>query len=700
MYTLSLHNWSVGVDFEAGTVKTLILGGRERCVKSAPLFRFRLRRREEGSAIELSVADAKLCQTRNGNAIYSDFHSSDCTEDLSSLSVRVSLTDEDGGAAWRIAIDNQNDDLVIEWVDFPLVALPTLTDNNQDGTGGKILLPFNEGVLISDGAKRANCSLRYRAPEYPSLGSYFIFPNMISSQMLAYLWEDVGLYVGAHDARRGVKGIDFITDRDSVTLQLRLFCGVEFGQGFEPNFPIVWSATDGRWESAAEQYRNWFSKALPENVKKIKDNPTLPNWYAESPLVVTYPVRGIHDMDEMKPNRLFPYVNALPLIEEIKNATDARLLVLLMHWEGTAPWAPPYVWPPYGGEDALNAFRDALHNQNDLLGVYCSGFGYTIQSNLISDYNMQAEYDEKKLSDGMCAGPDGKVAVSKICTGQRSGYDICPASEVGRRLLSDAYAPLFKSGLDYVQILDQNHGGGQYFCYSRDHAHPPVPGAWMTEQMQKMLSDWNRRAPDMLFGCESAAAEPFIGNLALSDNRFELCYRIGVAVPLYAYLYHEYLRNFMGNQVACPFRSDVDTLRYRLAYSFSAGDCMTLVLHPDGWLMDSWGTRDFDHTPDKKQVFTMIANLTRFYREEAMPYLFDGRMIPTAPIDCAQTVTLPSQKSVDGDITVPALLSTAWEASDGKRAQILVNPTLTDIVCTVNGKKRSVPALDAVLVEL
>ena len=47
-----------------------------------------------------------------------------------------------------------------------------------------------------------------------------------------------------------------------------------------------------------------------------------------------------------------------------------------------------------------------------------------------------------------------------------------------------------------------------YPCYSRDHGHPPVPGAWMTENMQNLLGEWNRKAGKILFGCESAAAEP------------------------------------------------------------------------------------------------------------------------------------------------------------------------------------------------
>jgi hypothetical protein len=217
----------------------------------------------------------------------------------------------------------------------------------------------------------------------------------------------------------------------------------------------------------------------------------------------------------------------------------------------------------------------------------------------------------------------------------------------------------------------------------------------MTQNMQSMLSEWNDKAPGMLFGCESAAAEPFIGNLALSDNRFELNYSMGTPVPLYAYLYHEYLHNFMGNQVCCLLRSDVDTLPYRLAYAFSAGDCMTLVLSPDGSLMSSWGTRDFAHAPNRDRALSLIANLTRFYREKAAPYLGLGKMIPAAPVDCAE-MTLP-RYDASRSLRVPVLLSTAWEAPDGSRAQILVNPTDAPQMATVAGKTMTVAPLQAML---
>ena len=690
MSTLQFFNMILTVDFSAGQVASLVIGGKERVAAPTALFRMRLRDKA-GDATVYSAYDAKTCTPTEDGAIYTGF-------DGQSLSVCLHLSQKEGSAAWRAEVRGLDSGHVIEWLDLPLLTLPALRENNPAGNGGTILYPYNEGVLISNNDHRQMTDFRHWEPEYPSLGCYGVFPNMISSQMMAYLWEDAGLYVGAHDVARGVKGIDFYAENGGITMQMRLFCGVEFGQDYVMDWDIVWRATEGRWESAAEIYRAWFEQNLPPRAKKIRENGELPAWYAESPLVVTYCVRGVHDMDEMSPNALFPYTNALPLLEQIKSRAETRLLVLLMHWEGTAPWAPPYVWPPYGGAESFAAFKDALHAKGDLLGVYCSGFGYTLSSNLVDGYDCSEICEREDLTRGMCAGPDGRVAISRICTGQRKGYDICPASEVGHQILAGAYEPLFGSGIDYAQILDQNHGGGQYFCYSREHGHPPVPGAWMTQNMQSMLTEWNCKAGGMLLGCESAAAEPFMGNLLMSDNRFELNYHIGTPVPLYAYLYHEYLRNFMGNQVSCPFMGDQDTLNYRIGYSFAAGDLMTLVLTPDGNLMTNWGNHDFSRLPDKEKALDLVANLCRFYREKAGKYLHAGRMITAKPVACGHKEFF--MEWYGRSCTIPSVYSTAWESEDGTRAQILVNPGDAPEKVTVDDREVTIPARDAVMVEM
>ena len=48
----------------------------------------------------------------------------------------------------------------------------------------------------------------------------------------------------------------------------------------------------------------------------------------------------------------------------------------------------------------------------------------------------------------------------------------------------------------------------------------------------------------------------------------------------------------------------------------------------------------------------------------------------------------------------PAVYSTAWQAEDGTCAQILVNPGDRAETCTVDGREITVPARDAVMIEL
>ena len=685
MVTYNFSGFSLGVDYENGSLNSLVIGQKERVVEKSELFRVCLRNRK-GEKFVLSSLSAEHCQKTEDGAVYGGF--------FEDVKVRVFLCNDNGEAQWRINVTNNTCDYFVEWVDFPLLTLPALKDNNPLGDGGKILYPYNEGAIVSDMDRRENSWFPYYEPEYPSLGAYSVFPNMVFAQMLAYLWEDVGLYIGAHDKKRGVKDINFHKTEKGVTLRFRLFCGVDFGENFVMDYPIVFAVTSGEWECCAQRYREWFEQNLPPKTVKVSKNKNLPKWYEDNPLVVTYPVRGLFDDDEMKPNRLYPYSNALPILDRIKRECDSKLLVLLMHWEGTAPWAPPYVWPPFGGEEIFNEFRNSLHKNGDLLGVYCSGFGYTLRSNLVKEYNKEAEYKDRNLEKGMCADVDGEVKLSRICTAQRVGLDICPASKEGKKLLDSAYYDLLTSGIDYAQILDQNHGGGQYFCYSRKHGHPPAPGAWMTENMQSLLSGWNDTAPNTLLGCESAAAEPFIGNLRFSDNRFELNYRIGIAVPLYAYIYHEYIRNFMGNQVSCPLRKqDDENLLYRIAYSFSSGDAMTLILSDDGLIRSRWGEFLPDHVVDQEKVFKLIKNLTAFYKNEAKSYLYNGRMIKPPKVEC-ETVEFITDDNFT--VILPAVLHSAWQSEDGNKALILVNPFDREVKCKVDGKQVEIPPLNAI----
>ena len=123
---------------------------------------------------------------------------------------------------------------------------------------------------------------------------------------------------------------------------------------------------------------------------------------------------------------------------------------------------------------------------------------------------------------------------------------------------------------------------------------------------------------------------------------------------------------------------------------------MTLVLTPDGNIFPNWGCHDFSFIPNREKTLKFIANMTRLYSEGAKPYLFNGKMIKPLPYDCSKTFVT---RTGDSKIEVPTVVSTAWK-KDGRKAQIFVNHTDSDVSVTLGGETFTVPALDGVVKEI
>ena len=667
----------IAFDFEKGCIDAICYAGTEISAKSADIFSVRLTDRN-GVTVDYSSREAKFVRVVETDQVCVEY-----SEFPEPITVTLFLAQDDDGLKVRFSVKNETDKIVEHLEVLPIIFKPFV----KNGGIGKMLFPYNEGALVEDDDLRAPSHLQHFDPKYPTITACGLFPNMICSQFIAYLFGGHGLYIGAHDEKRAPKEIDYyaVDAAKNIKVEMRLYSGKSFGEDFALEYDLVYRFFDGEWQDGADIYKEWFYAHLPQGLTKVKEKENLPAWYYDFPIILTYPVRGYHDMDEMTANELFPYINILPYVDKFSQATGAKIMVLLMHWEGTAPWAPPFVWPPFGGEDEFDKLFNALKEKGHLLGVYCSGFSFTEQSNVLPEYDCKELLKDKEIFKAFCAGRDGKVLHSTVCEGQRSGYDICVASDKGKEILTQAYQPLFDKKLDYVQILDQNHGGSQLFCYSQEHNHPPCVGAWMTAEMRKLLCEWNEKAGATLLGCESAASEPFIPNLLFSDNRFELTHFIGKAVPLYAYLYHEFVHNFMGNQVSGLLPAS--SFLYRLAYSYTAGDMPTLVLNPKGFIQSKWGQRDFTELPVEEEVLTLIKNFRTFYMENRDMMCF-GKMIKPLTY---KTGEITYACEYGRSYTAQEVLSAAYEF-DGKKMQIFVNYNNEDKCIELCGEQITVKA--------
>ena len=658
-------------DEKSGVIKNLLYCGKNYAFNEISIFEI-AKINEAGDRTKLDVTYFEL------ESVQSSDDSFECVYKNLELTVRINAVLKKN-IEWHININNNGND-VIEWVNYPQIVVEN--DLKDNGGDSKILWGFNEGAIV-DSLKFRDTSWGYIEPEYPGMGVMGLFPAIVETQFMAYMNNERGLYFAAHDKDGNLKGIDFYEYNDGIKLQFRHYTNCDFKDNYEMPYTMVMEFFEGDWMDASEIYRTWFEENASSEFIPIKENKKLPEWYSESPVIVTYPVRGLFDTDVMNPNKLFPYTNAMKYIEEFEKKFDSRIMVILMHWEGTAPWAPPYVWPPYGGEDELKKFIDALHERGDVIGVYCSGIGWTQHSNL-DDYHMDEYFEKNNLKKTMCLSEKQELPLSKICTAQRSGYDLCPSEEFTNEVICDQVKKMVSSGLDYIQIMEQNHGGNSYFCYAKNHKHPPVPGKWQTDAIKNLLNNAQQNSGKVLFGCESAAAESYIPQLLFSDNRFNLCYTIGEPVPVYSYIYHKYLNNFMGNQVATNYAFDhkrsPENINVRIVYSFCAGDMLTVILNDDGKFIFNWGYEDLSDIPDQENVSELVKNLNSWRRGFTKKYLHTGVMKKPYKVKCGRRVMYGVRKF---DHEYDEIFTCAWSA-ENSFGQFLVNYNSEDITCTVD----------------
>ena len=655
------------------------IGRTEFCAANGekrPIFTLKLLD-EKGNETRFNSFDAEAVKKSDDNCfLFERLKGND-------ISAKVSVNAQEENIAWHITVEN-NTQLYLEWVEFPQITLAGALKG--DGGEFELFWPAMEGQIIET-TKLRKLHWSYKEIGGQSEGYSGFYPGSCPMQFMAYYNDKCGLYFAAHDGDHTPKTVEFHDSEDGLVLEYRLFTGGARGV-YDYGFDMIFEAFCGDWHDAADIYRTWMEK----NTKmppKLYENKRVPKWMRESPIVVLYPIKGTMDRGDMTPNMYYPYANILPITKKFNELTESKVMALPMHWEGTAPWATPYVWPPFGGEKQFTEFVSEVHKQGNLVGVYCSGIGWTTESFLNPELDFSDKYDEKLI----CRTSKGTIEQSRI-VGEpiRHGYDMCPESPKVADIVSGEVTSIAKSGCDYAQYFDQNLGGESCFCYSHEHGHPSGPGLWQNKAMErifkKVYNELDKMDSDMIIGCEGAASEPFIGYLPFNDLRYNIGFFVGKPTPAYSYLFHEYINNFMGNQNtidwALDLEKDPECLLYRIAYSFVSGDMMTVCLGKDANIIWGWDTPWEVEPPKQEPIYRLMKNLN-MWRREYKEYLHFGRMIKPLLVEGTQkyTIYLGSGNSTDFE----SLLTSRWQSKEGKEGQIIVNFLEKEQKCRVNASK-------------
>lgn len=690
---MNLNTIHTSIQFsERGAMTSFRTNDTEMLAEKAderPLFTIRMRD-DQGCPIDIeSFSFQKISSEHTDEKL--TFYYSQQEQCNITVTATINVHPQEDQIEFWIEIHNDTD-YYVEYIDYPEITVP----NNfiSDGGTGKLFWPGMEGCEVEDPSQRDSKMAQgfcYQPISYPSKGWEGFYPGPAQMQFMAYYSDQAGFYFAAHDTEHLPKAIEYHTTNYGVRMEYRTFLALDKHTHYSVKFPFVLKTGIRDWMDAAEMYRDFVEGHYLDLPPKFMDKETTPQWLKETPMVLICPVRGEKDTGQMNPNCYFPYMNIVPVVEKYAKELDTQIMILLMHWEGTAPWAPPYIWPPYGGEELFHQFVEKIHETGNLVGLYASGIGWTDESVLWPKYQKKKFREEQGLIDIMCAAPDQTVPHSLICNGPiRWGYDMCPANPFVKDCVIQEITKVIDSGVDYLQYFDQNLGGMSELCYSKKHGHLPVHGKWAVDAMNDLYAAVEKLVKDkqsqLVIGCEAAAAESYHRTLAFSDLRYNINFYFAKSVPAYAYVYHQYLFNFMGNEntfnVAIPHTHNPYSLHFRMAYSFVAGDILTGVLNGKGDLFWDWGTVWDVESPDQVTLMMLVKNLIRLRKGLAKKYLSVGRMV--RPLDY-QTNGVFKLIRCDGTVVrYDDVLSSAWELDSGERAQIFVNFTDSDKTITLS----------------
>lgn len=638
----------------------------------------------ENGLFKISFIDSDRKRHKISSVMYKTFTEENGAyifEDKSVFDGRITVFVKEAGTArraFRIKVDN-NTENIIENITFPIVSVNC--NMKQSGGDDTLFWPSMEGVIIDN---TSNKNSKFIEDTYGA-GYCGITPGAATMQYMAFFSPKGNFYYGAHDKDCTLKDFEYrFLSENKVEFVCEMYPGGCIS--YDMPYDMIIASFEGDWQDAAEIYRSWLETSGMNLPKKLYERDDLPDWMEDSPVTMLYAVRGTADTDHdetMCPNEYYPYTNILPVVDRLSEEMDCRLLPLLMHWESTAPWATPYIWPPFGDFENFKEMLDELHKRGHIAGLYASGLGITTQSVTLSSYDITDEYENGGWKECTARDINDEPIFTDLAF-VRSGYDVCPSCEKVKEVMVNEALKLAEADIDYMQAFDQNLGGLPRLCWSEHHNHPAAPGKWISDEMSDLFDRMNKAikaaGKNMVMGCELAASETAMKYLPLNDARWFTGFRQGIPVPAYSYIYHEYINNFMGNQNGVQnmlnYDAAPDNLLYRTAYSFLAGDMLTVMLGIGGRISWGWCADQYGSYPDNDVIIDFIKHANKWRTGFTKKYLRYGKMLKCGPADSEKSAA--SVYSDGRDLIENTVMTRKYEAPDGTTAQFFVNRTTAD----------------------
>lgn len=478
--------------------------------------------------------------------------------------VKVSLTNGSSLTLWRMEIRDVEKEAVFQ------LTCPIITGLFKIGcpvSGESIVFPRQgEGYVFKNPYPVCdNLPLCAGAgPDMPDVGIgelHGLYPGNIPMQFFAYYNEQAGLYLATHDARENVKSYDVapVTDWGQFPVfSISHFPDEEIDTDVSFSYDTVLGVFHGDWYDCADIYKAWATKQWWCEKKLWQRD--IPHWMHTG--FGVFQMSNYH-MPTIKINHSLSQI--ADVVNKISEETGVPLLALVFNWEHDGAWTGPVgFFPPREGEDKFKDAMARLRKAGNYGFVYITGGCWYLKLPYEPPFD---SYEEFKVEGRASAIIDARGEISGLGP-QATGWEstrLCPHVEYTKRLTASILLKCIGLGCTVVQI-DNFPCGGSEECYNSSHGHPLGHGTWWSQAWGKILADIRHRAraKNQNFAITTEGiSENFIQYVDMYDHRGgNMEYwggdhykrgdpMDGEVIPLFGYVYHEYIGAYSAAMPEC-----------------------------------------------------------------------------------------------------------------------------------------------------
>jgi len=584
--------------------------------------------------------------------------------------------------------------LRVSGVRFPIVsmALPLAGSAADDC----VVLPYCDGCLLHD-------------PLTNNADRLVNYPGGASLQMLAALNGRAGFMLAVHDvdvhtkqfmSRVRAKRLEWFVVHQTPQAPAK-----QWRQAYDVVLcPLHAAAADRSvtWEDAADRYRAWATKQkwCAQTLADRLTKGDVPKWLIRPSLYYAYSLRG----EDAKKAR----INRLPLVpgqaESWRHLLGAPATMMLMSWEKRDSWFTPDYFPPFGGTEDFKAATAELHRSGHHTLVFLSGLKWTLRKEhappgkppLILD---DEEAFRKLGADSALSGPDGQpIYYGEPSRDVGRHAQICPTTELARKILLDSTRKCQELGIDCVQV-DQIVGGGMPACYHPAHQHPPGGGNWETAAIYKLFAELRaegkRRSRDFAFAIEEPAEYliPLLDCYHARDYQQGRWPRSGAGiegVPLFTHVYHDYVLGYGGDSCFVSQWPSPHAL-YGQGMNLVCGKAAGVAV---------W-TRWYEPEKTDPVQARLLKGHATAWNGPLRDFLIFGQRGHDLPLEVPmQTITFSEKDTRKRSISLPTVLHGVWQLGDTRRVVVLVGVGDKPVQISLAGARQTIEPGQVQMIEL